>query len=486
MCIPADVLSMRPESARSLLNSNGAGIATPKQLHSWLGCFAEVKHFPDADVIEHQGWSGRSYLTAEGVLHTPTCSQIPFTALSTKAPDEASAQPFRHWIGRFLPDLPIITFGVLVAFAGPLIPMIPRLKGIGFNIIGPAKSGKTSLLGMVASLCGASGTPRSILSLADFDRNAIATLARYRDQITLIDRIEVGLAGETSRRQTEQTKKMLEGLSRPNGGASLYLVTSQLPISKMFEGSNNVIGAAAQNLLEIDCSSRPLGIFDEIPHPFDSASHSVTEFQRRFATYGPAAMSLYLDGLLERSARDSVGLARLIESYITQFKAIAGINLNDGVEVADADSFGILFAAGMLAQSFRVLHDRIDLGAQVMSLFRGYLDRSGECRFPFAQRLARIVSDVRTIEVVDGRAVDSAQATAARAFRKARNGYTEVWIKREQIKSVFTNWEEIKNTQEVSRLWLRDDHQTTWRSVGKGNEIRVFCFRIDNKGELEE
>lgn len=367
--LSASIMALSPNALRSSLNSAGIPASTTKHLESWTSGLAAINDFPNSDVIERPGWNVHSHVTAKSVQFTPKNEEPQPSIFATLSPTKSSLKAWNQDVGQVIVDQGIIIFATMVALAAPILDLVPRLKGTGFNIVGPPGCGKSSLSSMIAALAGwdARRVPGSD---GQSDSAAFAPwLETRRDQLVILDGFEATLAGETERKKIDRIKHWLfNAANSPSAG--MYMIGSRKPVATMGGEDNDVISASSERLYVIDLAGRPLGILDTVPLPFVTANEAVAELVKRFELDAGHAMSKFLQRLVNSRHKDEAALRARIERLVAKFCEQAGADPNCGSEIRSAEPFGVVHAAGVLAQGWKVLPADIKCGPTVLGCYR--------------------------------------------------------------------------------------------------------------------
>jgi hypothetical protein len=275
------------------------------------------------------------------------------------------------------------------------------------------------------------------------------------------------------------TVKSRFGATDETGYRLGFVISSNEPLASLVGQSYENAIAAADRLITIPVDdSRPNGVFDCLPEGFDSSSAFAQHLLRSAEKHHGHAIRRFLEKLIKAKVANEASLRKTISRSIAKFRAKAFVDLNNGSQVRVADAFGLVFAAGELAQSFGVLPKSIKTGAAALSCYRLHLSHRGEVDFrPFADRLAALAADDRVARLDAGKKVPS----AAVGFLNQSKRKCELLISPENILSVFPDWDQIRRSSDVSRYLQRDGpHHMVKRKVGKEKARRYFCFRISS------
>jgi putative DNA primase/helicase len=297
-----------------------------------------------------------------------------------------------------------LTLAIAAAFAAPLLkPM--GMQGGGFNFRGSSSTGKTSILGAAASVCGG---PDYIKSWRTTDNALERTAEAHCDMLLPMDelaQIEPKAAGNSAYMLTNG-----EGKQRMNADATMkktakwrtiVLSTGEISLAdKIEEGGGKAMAGQAARVIDIAADAGcGHGIFEKL-HGFNSGAQLADAIRACSATHFGIAADEYLSRLTDdlKSAREKV------RAYMDAFEASACPEGADGQVKRVCKRFALVAAAAELATGWGItgwsseeatkaakkcfkawLAERGGIGAQettnALSRIRLIIEQHGNARF---------------------------------------------------------------------------------------------------------
>ena len=205
------------------------------------------------------------------------------------------------------------------------------------------------------------------------------------------------------------------------------------------------------------------------------------------ATIGCCAESRrYLHGLVTSRAADEDALKVRIEALINEFRDAVGVDDNAGSESSIADVFGLVFAAGTLAQEYGALPAKLKLLPVVVKVYE--LNRRISSPPPTnVQRLRRLAEHKDAI-LVDARNLqdltDEASAAAPALVRTDRSGASELLLTDAGLLRAFPMRGRILKDPEIRAIMRNDKDGRKKVSVSvrvQPKQERFYAFVLNPK-----
>jgi hypothetical protein len=166
------------------------------------------------------------------------------------------------------------------------------------------------------------------------------------------------------------------------------------------------------------------------------------------------------------------------------FRAETGVDENDGTEASIADVFGLVYAAGLMAQQYGALPKSLDCDEAALAVYR--LNRATSAPPPsHLSRLQNIVGRAVRVDPSDLPEMTDEEFAAAPAFlRVNRSGEAELLITPKAWKRAFpvTTLGEFFRDPDVALAHRsgKDDRLDVKRTVRvKERQERFYCFVLD-------
>lgn len=347
----------------------------------------DLNDFPARPLIERPGWTASHFALPSGEVFSPPESAAS-VVLFPKNDHRCEVRRVKGWRKR-LANLagrqPIIEFALMLPFAAPLLRLSPVLFNPGFELVGPKRRGKSTLQQLAASLVGPAVAQhgRNYVIPANTTVNALEELtADHADLPLIIEEMGLYYAGENeasrARKMLELIMRLASGTVKARRGESthpparfVYLTSSNETLASMLQGrQTQTSSAAGDRLLTIPiAASREHGIFDRLPKGCASGRDAIRMIVDLIKDHHGHPMRIFLKHLVAERAADEDGLKERIQALINNFREAVGVDDNVGSESSIADVFGLIYAAGVLAQEYGALPRKLKLRRAVVRVY---------------------------------------------------------------------------------------------------------------------
>ncbi len=358
----------------------------------------EMAKAPPATTVDRTGWHGSIFATSRWTAGQSDEQHYFVGQLSTSPllQENSSLQDWQTQVGKLCEGNPLAMFSIGVALAAPLLKHAGLENG-AFHLVGNSSTGKTTLLQVAASVCGAPTFVRSWVATAN---GLAAVAAEHNDIALMLD--EIGLARPEDvdisvyhiMNGASKLRANITGdLAAQTHWRTLALSTGEIWLSEVFQQMGKPVRAGQENrLVEIPTFGR-FGAFDEL-HGFASSQELVDALKSRTKHYHGTLFRHWLERLTE----DADDLPDYIQREITRLTDQWKTSHMASQVVRVIRRFALITAALCLAcrnyllpwteaESVRAVHQVV--GAWLRS--RGHLFNSEEYRL-----LARLRDAVYT------------------------------------------------------------------------------------------
>jgi hypothetical protein len=462
-----------------------------------------VTAFPSLPLIEKPGWSGPYFALLSGTVFAPEGSPTPIVLFEPDRFKCASAGD-KSWfrgVSGLAAGQPMLTFVVMLGFAGPLLSLSRVQENVGFELCGRKGRGKTTLQYLAASVTGPALQPqgRNYWINANTTINALeAQVPVHNDMLLVIEEMSAMYAGESEK---VRANRMRELIFRMAGGTAkarhqgerqvisrfIWLTSTNDATAKLLKTVlNEAAEAAVDRLLALPISGQSRGVFVK---PFPDGCATGDEAVRKIIAlvsqhYG-RPIRLFLKRLVKARATDEAALRMEIEARIVEFRAAVGISGNAGSEARVADAFGLIYSAGVLAQKYGALPATLD--CMEAARFCHRLNRnSAKPDLTNIARAHRLAAHPKTLTV------DMANMTAAYRKRLStapallmmrRDGRRELVLTDRMLMAAFKARKAVLSDPAIRRRLRHDDGRTSvkLKLIHDGRMERVTCIRPASK-----
>lgn len=477
------------------LAAQGVFVIGPKNMATLVAQVASVQDFPDAPIISRPGWSGSSFALPSGELFLPDGKQqgvVAFGPVPNKCSVKGTLKGWKNGVAKPLGQQKFGQFLLSLAFLPPLMKFTDRIGNLGFEIQGPSGTGKSTLQMLMSSILGGAsqGDDGHYWIGLEVTLNGLEQMMQEHSDLPIIfDEATLLAAGASTKERTTifkaLTSKLITGDNnvRPQepgqtGSRHCYVISTNEPLLSLLGQDAEVVIGAADRLVTIPLNvGRPFGAFDTIPEPYKSGSEFASALMNAANEHHGQPIRKFLNALVKAYNEDEGKLRHEIANHVAEFCRRASVDQNNGSAVRRAESFGLVYAAGKIAQKYNVLPKNNKLGPSILSCYRLHFDHAKPPK-PLAIRLLELSEQPSTIKW-SGKKRPTNLGDAAVIVRKGDSGF-EIWIKTKGIEQIFSDWGVLKKSSEFRSLVIGDNERdAVYRNVGaKGSRCRVFRFKL--------
>ncbi|QYE35244.1 DUF927 domain-containing protein [Polymorphobacter sp. PAMC 29334] len=480
------------------LADQGVSVLGKKTCDQVLAKVAALDFCHVRPLIEHSGWSGACFAFPDATVFAPEGvhdAVVVFDPLQDKCAKKGTLKGWKRHVAVKMTGQPIPMFMLMLTFMPPLLQLSDRPDNFGFELVGPGGTGKTTLQLAMSSIFGGTGRGGGGSYWITFDTtlNALEDqMAVHSDLPLIIEEANLYMAGSSAAKRAEAFKafvfKMSGGKQKGRLGAAptrdyrfSYLSSSNEPLAELIGQASDVAKAAGDRLITLRVgSNRPYGVFEFLPTGIGSASELAGELTAGAAAHHGTSGRRFLAELVRARATDEAELQKVIRGCVSKFARHAGIDLNNGSEVRVAEAFGLVYAAGRLAQKYGALPKKWKCGPAVLACYRQHKHDQRPSR-SFTDRLSDLAAAADTVHL--GRAGERpsrAGIAKANVLVLHRSSGRELLIRPVGIAAAFPNWRDLKGRADVTAILNNDKgHLTTKRKLHKGvGAERVHSFKL--------
>jgi len=498
--IPLEDFSDDARPAKARLRKAGIYLFDEAE-KEWIRKAKKVEEFPPRPLIDRPGWSGPYFALPNGEIFSPAGAEEaiflfdPLVGKCAKAGDKT----WLKGVKRLARAQPIVTFAVMVPFCAPLLRLSRLQANFGIEMSGPKARGKSTLQRLAASVAGAALDPsgRNYWITANTTMNALEQqMPIHNDMPMIIEEMSAMNAGESERvrdnRARELVFRMAEGTGKDRFQAArqaqarfVYFTSTNDPISVLIgANASDAADAAADRLLAVPISpERPNGVFEEqLPKGQRSGEDAARAIDELVSEHYGHPMRQFVRALVNVRAIDEVGIKRDIDTYIMEFRRAVGVDGKSGSEARVADAFGLIYAAGMLAQRFGALPKSLQCLDAAVYCHRLNRESVG-ARISNLEQLVQLADseEVVPVDLADEskryrKAVERAPALILRGNKAKR----ELLVTLDKLNELFPRWKDVVGDPEVKPLLRCDDGRNSRKvKVVAGEKPRRFlCLRL--------
>lgn len=391
---------------------------------------------------------------------------------------------WREQVAVPLAGQPVATFVLSMAFAAPLMDFANAGHNYIFELIGEPGIGKSTLQKLAASVVGPPTHHAAIpfvVSLTRLMDKGGGSLAEYRHLPLIVDHLPEYFAGATKAQCQQVLRMMVSNLVTgvvdgcDKSIRTIALLSSTAPLLSCVSFDSRDHRSLNGKVLTIPIPQRPHTAISN-PTPATEQNQSfVRQVMSAAVDNHGTAFALFVKKLSRLMTKDPLRLATYIQNDICRFRTWLAVDQNDGAAVRIADAFGLVYAAGKLAQRYHCLPKNMDVlqaAQHCHGLHRGQALPSGS----FIERLNELCKGPHVAYASE----DSPEAVANADVIVAKcKGHSERWVRPDAIEVLFPDWQRLKNNPDVAKLRIRDTTKpTTTRKAGpQGQRVPMYVFR---------
>jgi hypothetical protein len=260
-----------------------------------------------------------------------------------------------------------------------------------------------------------------------------------------------------------------------------FVLTTNVPLSDVIADlAAAEVGATGDRLLSLDLDLRDYGNFDFVPDSFPNSGAFARHMIEGIAAHYGTAMPRYLEQLVRLRAQDERDLRDKILRRADEFITMVAADRFDGSAIRVAEAFGLVRAAGRLAQHLGALPSCFDCDEAALRAYRLHL--ATVTRMSPVERLKAYIAGpgVRDLDAEKTRWLTMEEISTTPGFWKTnREGDREFIVWPPVFRRAFPDWRRVIGDHAVSSLMPGDGrHRGKKRQLrqGKPND-RFFCFR---------
>lgn len=346
-------------------------------------------------LVDKMGWHENAFMLPDRVIGTPPEPLHYYADAGTvcKMGRAGTLEGWRDNVAAYAVGNDLVAFAISAAFAGPLLDIVSR-PTIGFHFYGSSSWGKSTLLGIAASVCGAPGQHGYGHTWRATDNAIESMAAAHSDCLFILDELK-----QCDPRVVGQTVYMLgngEGKARSaetgvSSGARhrwrlVVLSNGELTLAEhLSEARLKAHAGQEMRLLHIEANLNGThdlrarnGIYQDVRDYAGGAALSA-HIAKQAAQHHGTAFPAFLDQLLQPGFIDNKGRA-WIAGKVSEFQRQALTRQASGQASRAADAFGLVAAAGEMATRFGVTGWPQGMATKAaLACFRAWIDyRGGE------------------------------------------------------------------------------------------------------------
>lgn len=461
---------------------------------------AQLRRFTPCLVAIQSGWMpGDGFALADGRVIMPDGFPQPLKAFPPSygmLDRHGCLEAWKQGVAAPLADHMLASFVIMTMFAAALLRLSDRVDNFGFELAGPAGFGKSTIQQLMASAAGRAvgGDGETYWKTCNATMNALEeVMTQYNDMTLILDEAALMPSGaRVAARGAEMhglAFRLTAGRMRQRFGDKpksrsrmIYLLTTNRPLASLLGAHGAEAEAIADRLMTLPLTNdRKHGIFDSCPPGYASTGEFADALKRTAAEHYGHAVPAFVQWLVQQQHNHPRGLRNWITRHLACFTGKCGADANNGSERRVAEAFGLVYAAGKLAQRAGVLPGSYRPRDAALACYRLHIEQGRAVR-SFDDRLRSLINAPDTIDLdkVDAATLSAQQLSACRAFLyTGRSGDRELLIPVMYRDNAFSDWNLIRHDADVERRLKRSrDRATKDRPIVAGWKDPFYCFDI--------
>ena len=486
---------------RQRLGRQGIVIASSGKAAHLATQLDDIDKFSPASLIGHVGWNEGYFALPDGTVFSPKGADAPVVVFATDQSKCRAAGTTKRWrkrVARPITGQPIPMFAVMLAFMPPLLRLSSRTDNFGFDIVGPPGTGKSTIQLLAASAIGPIGRGHDGANYTltfNATLNALEEqLATHSDLPMFIEDASLFLADEPAAKRGAAYKafafrigggKVKDRLGIPAERVNRlgFFSSSNESLIALLGEATDTASAAASRLTTFQLGNEHrYGVFESIPQGYGSASAFARALIEAAAANHGLAMRRFLKRLVQARADDEAALKRQIARLVAKFIAKAGVDQDDGSQMRVAEACGLVYAAGVLAQKYRVVPKSWRCGPAVLACYEKYRVAPTP-PVTFKAMLDTLASAPTTVHLGNDRKISSKTLDAAEVVVREHRGSREVLVLAKVVQKQLPGWSELRKRPDVKALLRRESgHDTVKVKLHKNLKQRRYYVFVCSAG----
>lgn len=484
--------------ARALLAQRGIAVTSTSKANRLFEQIDQISEYSASPLVDHSGWNGEHFVLPDGTVISPSSVRKPVVVFETDQGKCQKSGSFKAWkrnVAEPLTGQVIPMFAVMLAFMPPLLRLSSRTGNFGFELVGPPGIGKTTVQLIASSVLGGIGRADDgscYWTTFNSTLNHLESVMEIHSDLPMfIEEASLFLADESPAKRAAAFKafafrigggKDKERLNSPAGRTHRvsYLSSSNQTLASLIGEDTDVARAAGDRLITLELERNGgLGIFSKLPEGFQSTSAMARALIDAASTNHGHAIRKYLRPLVDGRANDEAGIRCRIAKLVQQFTERAGVDPNDGSAMRVAEAFGLVYAAGVIAQEFGVIPESWKCGSAVLRCYRHF--RVGYSPpISFEDMLSALAAAPDALHLGNGDKHKPSAIDAAEVVVRHANGMIEIIISKDAIHKRLPAWRLQRRRPDVIALLQKErGRQTIKRKLHKSLPARrVYSFLL--------
>jgi hypothetical protein len=391
--VSLDEIVGRPNDAFGKINRAGILIVTDQSKRRFKEQVEQISQWYRISVADKRGWHNSCFVLSNDFVAAPAFATPPYVVLDDEEKWSARGTLADwHETAELLEGQRLFITCSSLAFVPPVLPLLNGFDNIAIELIWETSTGKSTLWGWVSSIWGGDPTRKT-----GFMENWLATpsglepiMGAHRHCLLPLDEANLAAASapdrESRRQLFEVVFRLSQGVpkarygdvSRPPADQLCWASSGNTSIIKRLRGIEpSELSAVMVRIITIPAQvTEQFGVFDRLPKGFADSGALINYLAKASTQFYGTPIRAFLLCLIQRQARFPRWVPNTVYRYIEAFVDATGIDRNDGPALRVARSFGLIYAAGKLAQLWGVLPSNWKIGWAVMACYQAHISQA--------------------------------------------------------------------------------------------------------------
>lgn len=484
-----------PAKLLNTLARNGLPITDQDPSRALAARLATAKPYDGLPPVDRPGWHDKFFVWPDGSVDGPEGSPKPegiFEPVASVFQKRGTLRRWQRTIAERLARQPLLVFQILLPLASIIRPLTGAFDDLFFEVV--AQHTELAALHYITGsvtggidLGGAYQAVRfheALSSSAHFDP--------FADHLLLVNDAEFFFASRAAAMRANETRRLLSreirAIMSPGTPSRLMELVGRQRLSELVGADSDIGRLVAERVITLKVPpDRQHGIFESLPKNLQFA----TQWTARLRVAAEEARGSLLHAFVKRAvqerANDPQALVRRINRRVLQFRVRSGVDQHNHAAVRVADAFGLIYAAGRLAEQWDLLPSKWRSGRVLHCYERFYLAPAPPMSFD--DELVALANAPDAVHVTQGEEqIDAERIAAAEVIVLHRRTGRELYIRPAAIARRITNWHHRRNDPQVLARLKRDGRHfgvKAPRLIGGAERIYGFNLPDDEGGATD-
>lgn len=492
--LPRSVFVHGAKAGIPALTDRGIHVVGKEATDALMNSISDVTEFPLGHVYETPGWNADKFALPDGTVISASSGEVPRIAFPVLADICHVAGDLETWkikVAKKMAARPLGQLVLAIAFTAPLMRFMPRVSGFMFELVGESSVGKSTLVQIMASVIGGvqeTNRPAYWTSLTSASGDLDRLMGLRKDLPLILDQADRLFASGDAKTLTNAylalahppssnapITGLVAGQSRSHWGMGILATGKSLRTAIKAPTEDGLISLQVPAGWEF-------GTKGNLPNKMTNSADFLHEVVTAAVANHGRPYRHFLEQLVVDLQSDPDRLIKRLARSQERFLDEAKIDRNDHVRLKVARVFAGIYAAEQLAIRYGALY-RFQQPLSNLVKSMEMLTASPTPAIPFRQRVEALMQDPRVFTPsakAKGTEMQTKLASDALGTNRITATYRELRIQPDRVHEAFSDWDQIKSSDEVQAVLRRDGaHLTVKAHLAPALPLqRLYCFRL--------